>query len=378
MESATTPAAGYDDAKAAGEQTPNYCSMPAQPAPAFDPGLDPARLGAIIEGSSKWVNGTVLHYYFFDKDTDGSTVRLSDGTPEFVSWVGPEEQRQAVRQAFATWKELGVGLEFTEVSDRDEAEVRIGFMDGDGSWSYLGRNVLGISTTKRTMNFGWDLTSPYGRTTALHEIGHTLGMPHEHQNPFAGIVWDEERVYEVLAGPPNNWPREQTFHNILRKLDPSEVQGSEWDPDSVMEYSFGPGLIKEPERYRNGISPPGGLSPADKTWAVKWYPTLAVAMPTLLPFKSVGLELEPAQQADFEIRPSATRRYTVGTFGSADTVAVLFEDVDGELRHVDGDDDSGEDRNARIRLKLFKGRRYVLRVRLYWAEDTGETAVMYW
>src|SRR5215207_5335980 len=112
MESATTPATGYDEAAAAEQQAPQYCAMPPQPAPAFDPGLDPARLGAIIEGASKWVNGTVLHYYFFDRDTDGSNVRMADGTTQFVSWLGPEEQREAARQAFKTWKELGVGLEF--------------------------------------------------------------------------------------------------------------------------------------------------------------------------------------------------------------------------------------------------------------------------
>lgn len=378
MDSATTAAAAYDESHPAGEQVPDYCSMPAQPLPAFDPGLDPARLGAIVEGASKWVNGTVLHYYFFDRDTDGSDVRMPDGSTQFVSWVGAEEQRQAVRDAFKTWKEIGLGLEFAEVQDRNEAEARIGFMPGDGSWSYLGRNILTISTTQRTMNFGWDLTSPQGRDTALHEIGHTIGMPHEHQNPFAGIVWDEEKVYQTLAGPPNRWNREKTFHNILRKLDPAEVQGSPWDPDSVMEYAFPAGLIKEPAQYRNGISPAGGLSAVDRTEALKWYPTMGQTLPTLAPFKSVGLELEPAQQADFEVRPPSTRKYTIGTFGEADTVAVLFEDVGGELRQVDADDDSGSSRNARIRQKLFQGRRYVLRVRLYWAEASGETAAMYW
>jgi hypothetical protein len=105
---------------------------------------------------------------------------------------------------------------------------------------------------------------------------------------------------------------------------------------------------------------------------------MAAALPTLTPFKSVGLELEPAQQADFAIVPPSTRRYTIGTFGAADTVAVLFEDVNGELRQVAADDDSGTDRNARMQLKLFKGRKYVLRIRLYWAEESGETAAMYW
>ena len=53
------------------------------------------------------------------------------------------------------------------------------------------------------MNFGWDLTQPGEIDTAIHEIGHTLGFPHEHQNPHAGIVWDEEAVYAALAQPPN-------------------------------------------------------------------------------------------------------------------------------------------------------------------------------
>ena len=43
-----------------------------------------------------------------------------------------------------------------------------------------------------------------------------------------------------------------------------------------------------------------------------------------------------------------------------------------------GDDDSGEDRNAYIRRRLHAGRTYVLRIRLYYAADSGETAVMWW
>lgn len=44
------------------------------------------------------------------------------------------------------------------------------------------------------MNFGWPLDTPYGRDTAMHEIGHALGLEHEHQNPFAGITWDIDAV----------------------------------------------------------------------------------------------------------------------------------------------------------------------------------------
>lgn len=56
-------------------------------------------------------------------------------------------------------------------------------------------------------------------------------------------------------------------------------------------------------------------------------------------------------------------------FGAAATVAALFEDVEGSLRFVAGDDDSGQDRNARFQVKLFRGRRCILR--LYYASGFG-------
>jgi hypothetical protein len=289
-----------------------------------------------------------------------------------------EEPHEAVRNAFEEWKNLGIGLEFGEVTDRSESEVRITFDQADGSWSYIGRDVLNIATTQATMNFGWDLTDDYGHSTALHEIGHTLGMPHEHQNPFAGIVWDEDKVYASFGGPPNRWSREMTFHNVLRKLSQQEVEGSKWDPNSVMEYQIEAGLILEPAKYRAGVNPAGGLSKADKDWIRKWYPALKPKTPALKPFESSALSLAPGQQVDFVIDPPESRSYEIGTFGTADTVLVLFEQVGGDLRYVQGDDDSGTDRNAQFSVKLYQGRRYVVRCRLYWAGRSGQTAVMYW
>lgn len=344
-----------------------HCAVQPQRLPALPPELGPDRMRAIIRTRPKWVNGTVLHYHFFDEQSGEH------------AWVGPEAQREVVRDAFREWKDLGIGLDFEEVADRSEAEIRIGFLATDGSWSYVGRDVLGIGADQRTMNFGWDLTDDYGRTTALHEIGHTIGLPHEHQNPFAGIVWDEAQVHAYFGGEPNRWTRDQTFHNVLRKLSTAEVEGSSWDPDSVMEYWFPGGLIREPAAYRDGIEPPGTISPLDREWVVKWYPAPGPApLPALTPFQSVPLTLKAGQQADFAVTPSASRRYRIGTFGTADTVLVVFEEVGGRLRYLRGDDDSGSDRNAHLSVKLFQGRRYVVRLRLYWAGASGQTAVMLW
>lgn len=337
------------------------CTLPVVPERVFERSVNPNRARLIRISDRKWVNGTVLHYHFFD---------------------APEEQKAVVREAFEVWKDLGIGLRFEEVDSADEAEVRIGFVQGDGAWSYIGRDIidLGLGTDERTMNFGWDLTGdPREIDTPVHEIGHTLGFPHEHQNPNAGIVWDEPAVYAALAAPPNSWDRQTTFHNIIRKISPDTVQGSSWDPNSVMHYPFEAGLIKEPARYRAGLTPAGGLSERDETWAETFYPALEeVGETELKPFESVRLRISAGEQKNFVIKPQATRYYEIRTFGASDTVIVLFEDQSGEPRYMAGDDDSGEGRNAYIRVRLMSGRKYILRIRLYYATREGDTAVMLW
>ncbi|MGC3003410.1 M12 family metallopeptidase [Streptomyces sp. G35A] len=360
--------------------TARYCSLPRQPAPAYAPGLAAERLGALVGGRRMWVNGTVLHYCFFDGDTDGSVIAVpGTGRTRWVSWGGAKEQQDVVRECFEEWRGLGTGLAFTEVRDRTEAELRIGFQHGDGSWSAVGRDALRAGVHDRTMNFGWDLTAPGERATALHQIGHALGMLHEHQSPDAGIHWDDEAVYAELAGPPNHWSRARTYHNVLRRIGPDEVNGPVWDPRSIMQFAFPPGLILEPERYRGGVHPPGTLSTADKGFVLRWYPPAdPPRTPALVPFRSVPLGLGPGEQADFRIDPPETRDYTVGVFGDGDTVVVLFEERDGEPRFLAGHDDGGTPSNATLAARLVKGRRYYVRVRLYSSWGSGETAVMCW
>ena len=286
-----------------------------------------------------------------------------------------------MRRAFQVWGDIGIGIEFEEVADIQDAQIRIGFQRGDGSWSYVGRDVIDFpGRFERTMNFGWDLTQDPrggGLDTPIHEIGHTLGFPHEHQNPFSGIVWDEDAVYREFGAPPNNWTREQTFHNVLRKLSRQEVEGSDWDPNSVMHYGFGAGLIVEPAQYRNGLRPTDGLTDTDKSEVKKFYPPLDQRQyKKLLPLQTELLDIGPGEQKNFVIEPERSDDYTIQTLGRSDTLMVLFEDVNGELEVVAGDDDSGTSLNAKLEVRLLRGRKYVLRVRLYLNWASGESAVL--
>jgi hypothetical protein len=144
-----------------------------------------------------------------------------------------------------------------------------------------------------------------------------------------------------------------------------------------MEYEFEPGLIDEPERYDvDGLTPPGTLSDNDKQWALKWYPKMKATLPVLQPFQSVVIDLAAGQQVDYAIKPLSSQKYTIETKGASDTLLVLFEEINGEPRFLSGDDDSGEDRNARITYKLFQGRSYIVRLRLYYPGQSGKTSLM--
>ena len=96
-----------------------YCSVPQVPERVFGPEVSAERARLISAMSKKWVNGTVLHYYFFDNSP----------------WVGNTANKDVVRRAFQLWKDVGIGLEFREVTSAADAEIRIGFLRGDGSWS---------------------------------------------------------------------------------------------------------------------------------------------------------------------------------------------------------------------------------------------------
>jgi hypothetical protein len=346
--------------------SPRYCAAKFPKPRKFAANVGADRVRLINQTADKWLNGTTIRYWFF-------------GKPK--KWTAPDSQKNVVRDAFKKWKALGIGLDFAEVKNSSEANVRIAFDQTDGSWSYIGTDVRTKRTDPRTMNFGWSLTEDpaEGMDTAIHEIGHTLGFPHEHQNPFAGIVWNEPAVYASLAAPPNKWSKATTFHNIIEKIVPDSVQGSDWDPDSVMHYPFEAGLIDQPVKYRTGLTPAGGLSDRDRLWAHKFYPGLGAGTePELEPLQSKALALKAGQQANFRFKPEQTRDYEFRTFGPSDTVMALYEKSASGVVQIAEDDDSGTERNAHIKANLKAGREYIVMVRLHYADATGQTAIMTW
>ncbi|MCQ0988809.1 GDSL-type esterase/lipase family protein [Jiella marina] len=153
---------------------------------------------------------------------------------------GSQALRDRVKAVAEEWVSNGMANLTLDWIDQGDAEIRIAFVQGNGSWSYLGTDCRKIlDQSEPTMNYGWltDQSSEADvRRVVLHEFGHALGLIHEHQNPEGGIVWNEPAVIADLSGPPNNWSHAQIHENVLKHYDPHVISGSNLDPRSIMMY----------------------------------------------------------------------------------------------------------------------------------------------
>jgi hypothetical protein len=240
-------------------------------------GSGPSELA--MDKSAYWRPGTQLH------------VRFLSGS-DFV--------KEKVKFYAQIWEQYA-NIDFV-FDDSPNAEIRVSFVDGGGSWSYLGRHNLQIPSDKPTMNFGWfdDNTTDeeFSRTTT-HEFGHALGCVHEHMSPAASIPWDKKKVYKYFMGPPNSWSKEEVDQNLFNKYDVSAAYYTPFDPLSIMVYGISNDLtIGDFEIPNNTV-----LSQTDKMFIHSLYPeqTHSVARFSTQDFRPPSNpKLLNATQVDFE------------------------------------------------------------------------------
>lgn len=182
---------------------------------------------------------------------------------------GNREVKERIKRHAVQWTEHA-NIEFDFTPRKKPADIRISFRKNDGSWSYVGSEILSIDKTDPTMNFGWltpttdDLE--YHRVV-LHEFGHALGCIHEHERPDNGIPWNKPKVYEYYR-ITDGWDKEEVDAQVFDIYDISQIRASKIDKKSIMMYPVPNQLTTG--NYEIGWN--NGLSDADKKFIRKVYP----------------------------------------------------------------------------------------------------------
>ncbi len=110
----------------------------------------------------------------------------------------------------------------------------------------------------------------------LHEIGHVLGLPHEHQHPdskcMENFSWQAlcTKVDKLNSGPPIAIAA-YAMQNFAPRVAAPGIKPDPYDPASIMHYRFSGAFVKNPSGHCGGTMPTG-LSQGDRQRIAKLYP----------------------------------------------------------------------------------------------------------
>lgn len=246
----------YDAAVMAWEENPTNEPLTPQFYALIDSGVSDRQALALL--TTKWwgAKGVDLGVYF---DTNSQALK-SKLLQFFNLWAGNGRANIRCREA-----SLGM------------AQMRVAFEPQGGYWSYLGTDILKIRNGP-TMNLaGFTASTPdstYHRV-AVHELGHSLGAPHEHlRKRFVDNI-NVQAALEYFRRT-QGWDERTTRSNVLTPLEERTLFGvPPVEEQSIMCYQLPGSIMKDGRPLLGGDR----LTDTDLDYIATCYPVSTLPPP---------------------------------------------------------------------------------------------------
>lgn len=218
--------------------------------------LNPQRIAAVTK--LIWRGGVDLAVAFMD---GGSAELQNKIIAHANAWGGPS----------------GGNVRFRLTGNVADAQVRIARVPQQGYWSYLGVELLSIPGNQQTLNldsFSMGTPDREFHRVVRHEIGHTMGMPHEHMRPelVARLnVAKTIRYFQQTQG----WSAAEVRAQVLTPLDPRTLTAGPIDQDSIMCYQLPGSITIDGQPIRGG----NDINAADLAFCRRIYPPINAPAP---------------------------------------------------------------------------------------------------
>jgi hypothetical protein len=186
-------------------------------------------------------------------------------TVSFLDNAPADLQRRILTHANAWGPRANVQFTLTN----GVGDVRIA-RAADGFWSYLGTDIRGIPQNQPTMNLqGFTMNTPESEfhRVVRHEVGHTLGFPHEHMRRAIVQRLDPQKTIAYFQRT-QGWSAATVRQQVLTPLDESALIANAADVVGIMCYALPASITTD------GQPIPGGLDidESDYQLAAKVYP----------------------------------------------------------------------------------------------------------
>jgi hypothetical protein len=164
-------------------------------------------------------------------------------------------------------------------------EIRVSFKE-KGSYSYVGTDSirpdvipLKVSLNIQTDGLPYEKLDPEQlKSTMLHELGHALGLLHEHQSPASRCndEFDWPKIMDAFTrnGPDGKpiWTEAQVRHNFEALVASPRLKTLPYDTHSIMHYALPAWMFKRGEQSRCFVTEAVDLSDEDRETILQAYP----------------------------------------------------------------------------------------------------------